>query len=448
MMYENKKVFILGLAKSGYAAAKFLLKEGATVLVNDIKAKHDDDAVVELTELGATFVLGHHPVDLFDDSFDILVKNPGVPLEHVYVKKAESYQIPVLNELEIGFRVLPKVNMIAITGTNGKTTTTTLIYEFLKAAKKPVHLIGNIGLPLCSIVDEINEGDFVVCEIAALQLINTEQFHANVAVFTNLTPDHIDFFKTFEKYASSKALLFKNQTIGDTAILNGDQQVLLDYVSNISATKKYFSTKENDLDAFANKEKIYIDNELFALTSDIRIMGLHNYENIMAAVLAVREYDVPFNIIREVLSVFKGVEHRIEFVNEYNGVTYYNDSKGTNIDSTIVSLRAITQPIILLLGGLDRGQDFYRLAKEVNYVKMIVAYGETKERILEFSKTMMIEVEVVDELTEATTVAYNHANEGDCVLLSPACASWDQFDNFEVRGRLFKKVVKELHGDV
>ena len=313
-MFENNKIFILGFARSGYDAAKVLIKRGNQVLINDGKKMQDSDneKVEELKELGVEFHFGDHPDDLLDSSYDYLIKNPGVPIDHKYVLKADELSIPVINETEMAYRLIPKdknIKIISITGTNGKTTTTTLIYNFLKEDGKSVHLAGNIGYPLCSFLDKLEDGDIIVDEVSCQQLENLYEFNPDVGVLTNISEAHLEFMKTYDHYTYVKSKLFQNQTKDNIAILNMDNDEVMRITKGIKSAVKYFSSNNEINGAYLKDNSIYCFDEKIVDLDKIRLIGKHNYENIMAAILAVKEFDVSNESIRKVLSTFTGVEH-------------------------------------------------------------------------------------------------------------------------------------------
>lgn len=444
-MFQNNKILILGFARSGYEAAKVLLKRGNTVYLTDMKTDHDESQMKELEKLGIHFVLGEHPDDLLDSSFDYLIKNPGVPIDHKYVLKAKELGIEVINEVEMAYRLLPKdIKFVGITGTNGKTTTTTLIYKFLLQDGKRAHLTGNIGYPLCSFLDKLESGDIIVMETSCQQLENLSKFNPDIAVMTNLSPAHVDFFKTYENYKRVKTKIFQNHTKDNIAILNLESEDVIESTKDIKSTVKYFSSKKEINGCYLKDDAIYYYDEKIVNLNDIQLIGVHNYENIMAAIMVVKELGVSNDAITTVLKDFKGVEHRIEYVRELNGVKYYNDSKATNIKATQIALSSFKNPVIILLGGLDRGHDFFELKDYMKYVKHIVALGQCRNRVEEFAKELGIPCTNVETMKEAVPAAYAVAKEGDTVLLSPASASWDQYKKFEDRGDEFKELVKEL----
>ncbi len=445
MEFENKKIFVLGMARSGYEAAKLLSRYHNDIVLYDDKSTQDEDHIKELKDLGVEIIFEGQPDDILTADFDYVVKNPGVPLNHKYVKIAEELNIPVINEVEMAYHLLPKdIKLIGITGTNGKTTTTTLVYEMLARAGLPAHLTGNIGFPLCGFIDTVKSGDIVVMEISSHQLANTIDFKTDISVMTNLTEAHVDFFGKYEDYLKIKQKIFNHYTEKDIAVLNKSDRKVMEYTRDIKSTKKYFSSKEKVDGSYLLNNIIYYNDEEVVNIENIRLVGVHNYENIMAAIIVAKQFNVDNKVIQDFLKDFSGVEHRQEFVAEIKGVKIYNDSKATNIKATQVALSAFTQPVVLLLGGMEREQNFYDLNDYVEYVKTIICYGETKQRIKEFADKHRIKCIIVDTLEEATKESLLEAREGDAILLSPACASWDQFKSFEERGELFKKYVKEL----
>ena len=438
-MFNDKKIFILGMGRSGCSVAKLLSKNNK-ILITDIKENNDDVSLLE--NLGVEVKITDEQAELLDSSFDVVVKNPGIKLDHPVVLKATELNIPIITELEVAYRYLPDVKIVGITGSNGKTTTTTIIYNILKEAGLPVHLAGNIGLPLCNQISEIKDGDILVVEISSHQLVNLDKFKVDIAVLTNLSPVHLDHFGTYENYKNNKLRIFNNQSAEDIAILNKGDGEVFDLTKNLKANKLYFSSKGN-ADIYLNDKSIIYNDEVYNF-KDIRVKGTHNYENIMASILACKQFDVSYESIMNVLSKFGGVEHRIEFVKEVNGREFYNDSKATNVMSTITALKAFDNDVILLLGGLDRGHSFDELVPYLSHTKYIVCFGETKYRIEEFSRKNNIDVYVVDDIVEATKKAYEISKKGDTILLSPACASWDQFNSFEERGDAFKETINKL----
>lgn len=442
-MYDNKKIFVLGMARSGYQVSKLLHKHNCEILITDMKEQNEEQ-VKELKDLGINLIITSNPEELLDNSFDYVVKNPGIKLDHKVCLKAQQLNIKVINEVEVAYHYLPKnVKIIGITGSNGKTTTTTLTYEFLKQDKRCVHLGGNIGYPFSSLIDEVKDNDIIVLELSAQQLHDFEDFKVDIAILTNLTEVHLDHFNTYEYYKETKKRIFRHQNIFDIAILNQNDSDILKLTNDLESKKLYFdSTKKAN--AYIEDNYICYNNEKIINIDEIKIKGNHNYENIMAAIIAVKQFNVSNESIIKVLKTFTGVNHRLQFVKEVNGREFYNDSKATNVKSTTIALSAFKKPTILLLGGLDRGHLFDGLLPFMNNVKKVICYGQTKDRIEQFCNQNNIECDKVDILKEAVNKAYSSSNKGDVILLSPACASWDQYDKFEDRGDDFINCVNEI----
>lgn len=450
-MFENKKILILGFARSGYEAAKFLVQRDNEVILNDSKSEEvqDSSKVEELREMGVTLIFGSHPDDLLDESFDYLIKNPGVPIDHKYVLKAQELGIEVINEAEMAYRLLPDgVKLVGITGTNGKTTTTTLTYNILKEAfGDKVILAGNIGYPLCSFLNDLNSDNIIVMEVSCQQLENMSKFKPNVAVMTNLSPAHIDFLKSYENYKNVKAKLFKNQTNEDVAILNIENADVMNVTKDISSTIKYFSSDNIINGSYLKDNNIYYYDEIIMSCGDVRIAGKHNLENCMAAIMVAKEFDVSNDVIKSVISSFRGVEHRLEYVDTVNDVMFYNDTEATNIKCSQIALSSFSKSIVLILGGLERGQDFNELTPYMKNVSHIIAIGQCRDRVLEYGKSLGIPTYSYEHLTDGFDKCVEVARPGGIILLSPASASWDQYKECEVRGAEFKKKVEELKNE-
>lgn len=441
-MFENKKIFILGMARSGYEAAKVLAKSN-DILITDMK-EQDEIKVKELNSLGVNVIITNDPLPLLDNTYDFVIKNPGIKLNHPLIEKAKDLKIPVTNEVEVAYQFLKdKVNIIGITGSNGKTTTTTLIYELLKEMGVSCYLGGNIGYPVCSLVDMAKKGDTLVLEISGHQLHDVIDFKTDIGVMTNLSEVHLDHFGTYQNYKENKVKIFDRHTSKDIAVINKENKDVIDITKDIKSTKLYFSSV-NKADCYLDNNAIYYKDEKIIDVSDIRIKGVHNLENIMCAILVTKQYNIDNQTIKNVLNNFAGVPHRIEFVKKIQDREFYNDSKSTNVKSTEVALNAFKTPVILLLGGLDRKLPFDELSEYLEHVKYIVCYGETKLKIKEFAIKYNKECVVVDNLESAVRTSFDLSSEGDTILLSPACASWDQFKDFEERGDKFKEYVERI----
>lgn len=442
-MIKDKKILILGMARSGISVAKLLSNYNNEIVITDLK-EQDDKILKELASLNISVIITDDQSQLINDSYDYVIKNPAIKKDNKAVVKAKSLNIPVINEIEASYSFLPKdTKIIAITGSNGKTTTTTITYELLKYSNYNVHVGGNIGIPLSSIVTDVKPDDILVLEISDHQLCDMYNFKADISVITNLSEVHIDFHDTYENYKNVKKKIFNNQTENDIAILNKENKDVIELTKDIKPKKIYFSSK-NKADAYIDNNKIMYNNEEIIDINDIKIKGNHNYENIMVAVIIAKKFGVTNENIKEFLSNFGGVEHRIEYVKTVNKRKFYNDSKATNNKSTVIALDSFNEPTILIMGGLDRNIPFDEIGSHLKNTKYIICYGETKYKIKEFADKYNVNSFVVENLNEATNKAYELSNEDDVILLSPACASWDQYPDFETRGNEFKEIVNKL----
>ena len=439
-MFNNKKILILGIARSGIASAKLLINMNNEVIINDIKEIPEKD---ELERLGCKVIIGSHPDDLIDSSINYVIKSPGIRNDHKLVLKAIELGIPVINEVELAYNLIPKdVTIIGITGTNGKTTTTTLTYEIMhKAFGDRVHLAGNIGYPLCGIIDKLKKDDIIVMEVSVQQSVNLIHFHPHIALITNYSPAHIDFLGTYENYKKTKAKMFYNQSESDIAILNLNNREVLDELKNIKSIKKYFSSTSKT-NCYLENNTIYYNDSKVIDTDIVKIPGMHNIENILGAITIAKEFNVSNEVIYDVINNFYGVEHRLEFVDEINGVRFYNDTEATNIKCTQIALSSFDKPTIIILGGLERGQNFDDLADYIKNVKAIIGIGECRERVREFGKKNNIPTYINEYLKDGFKDILKIMENGDIVLLSPASASWDQYKECEVRGAEFKDLVR------
>ena len=447
VMFENKKILVLGMARSGYEACKYLSKYNNTIILNDgaSRDKQDDAKVKELEQLGITLIFDSHPDDLLDDSFDYIIKNPGIRNDHKYVIKAKELGIPVINEAEMAYRLLPDdVTLIGITGTNGKTTTTTLTYEMIKRSGKRVHLAGNIGYPLCSFLDKLESGDIIVMEVSCQQLANMDKFNPHIALMTNLSEAHIDFFGSYEAYKEDKLKLFKNQRDDDIAILNIENDDVMKGTTDIKSNVKYFSSKREINGAYMLDNKLYYYDEFIMNRDEFLLKGNHNVENALGAMMVAKEVGVDNESIVSVLKTFTGVRHRLEFIDKVNGASYYNDTEATNTKCTQIALSSFDNNVILILGGLERGQDFHDLDNFIGPVKEIVGIGECRDRVKEYGESVGIKTNTFEKLVEAMNYINGVVESGDTVLLSPASASWDQYKQCEDRGDEFRDIVRSF----
>lgn len=418
--FKDKKVIVVGLARSGVASAELLNNLGAKVFITELnKNSKLEDLASNLISKGISVELGWHSRDFIQGAV-LMVVSPGVPNSSQALQLAKELKIPAISEIELGFRFCP-APIVAVTGTNGKTTVTTLCGEILRKKYKRVFVLGNIGTPFCSQVLQVSKDDFVVLEVSSFQLERTEKFKPKVAVVLNFTPDHLDHHSDLDEYLAAKRRIFLNQDKNDFAVLNADDKTVKDLAASTLAKVVYFG----------NANSVNINGK----------PANHNY----LAVLAVSDcLNLDRNESLEILNNFKGVEHRLEFVRKIQGVNYINDSKATNIDSTLWAFDNIFDPIILIAGGRDKGSDFASIRHQIaKKVKLLVALGEAKDRIVTAFKDVVKVREAVD-FKEAVKIAKENAAEGDCVVLSPMCKSFDMFDSYEHRGKVFKEIVNQL----
>jgi len=420
------KVLVLGAARSGIAVAKLMLKQGHTVVLNDGQMVSNQ---IHFSNPNFTLIEGSHPSALWNMGFDLVIKNPGIPHTLPFLKGFRDKNIPIVNEIEVASS-LANYRYAAITGTNGKTTTTALLGELLQQLNPHNGAYGNIGTALSDLVVTYPDENLTVAlEIAAFQLLGLDQFHPEVSVIMNLTPDHLDVFKDIDEYYKAKTLVMKNQSGKDWFLRNIDDQNIVNYTKDCPCRVIEFSI-EKKADLYLLNQSVWLfETKLFDL-SDLKLVGMHNVQNAMVAAAMATKLGLTPTQIQAGIRQFKGVEHRIEFVETIQDVTYYNDSKGTNAEATVVALKAFDKKVILLVGGYDKKTGFDALVPYLAKVKTMIAYGETKYQF--------------ENLTEATVLAHKLASRGDVVLFSPACASYDQFDNYEQRGRFFKELVHKL----
>lgn len=444
----GNKIIIYGFGVSGISAAKTLTAQNIRFSILDQMATYKLREIAEKNGLADIDVLDFDNVSLTD--VGTIIKSPGIRPDDAILTSARSKGIEVITDVEFAFRMRQDIYAIGITGTNGKTTTTTLLGEMLKHHWKRSFITGNIGSGIMWDYYSAGKNDIAAIELSSFQLDGIVEFKSNIAVITNITPDHIEWHGTLDKYIQSKLNIFKNQTHEDKCIINYDDKTLRQNEDHCKGDVFYFSTKtENIKGIFIKDNKIYINltsPEYLCDTSSVFMPGDHNMENALAASLAAYLSGVETKFIVETLKTFKGVEHRLEFVQEIEGIKFYNDSKGTNTDATIKAIQSFHQPINLILGGYEKGEDFSVLMKFLQTsVRSVSVMGQTKERIIkEMKDAGYTNYYVVDTLREAVLNSVRRARKGDVVLLSPACASWDMYSNYMERGNEFKSIVKEL----
>jgi UDP-N-acetylmuramoylalanine--D-glutamate ligase len=450
MELKGKKVLVVGLGKSGLAAALFLRRRGAQVTVSDVRsAEALAKEIPALIEEGIMVEAGGHGLLTFRRQ-DLIVVRPGVPLDTPELAQVKSFGLPVIGELELAARFL-KGKMIAVTGSNGKTTTTTLLGEILTAAGLPTLVGGNIGVPVVALLDSSTDETWSVLEVSSFQLETTQQFHPSIAVILNITPDHLDRHGSFENYCAVKERIFAQQAAEDVLVLNADNTPCEAAASRAVARVYWFSI-EHPVPQGAWLESGFVvyrsaknaATEKIMPLSGIPLKGAHNVENVLAAVVAARQVGVPAKSIRSAIEKFEAVEHRLEYVATRNGVEFYNDSKATNVDATAKAVAAFSGGIHLILGGKDKNSDYTQLADLLRQrVSAVYSIGAAAAKI-ESHLRGVVSIYSCETLDKAVAAAAAAARPGEVVVLAPACSSYDQFENYEQRGSVFKQLVKEL----
>lgn len=448
MDYSGKKISIIGAVRSGIGAAKQIKKINGIPFVSDAA---DNDKIKKSVEVlqsqNIKYEIGGHTSQVYN--CDLMVVSPGVPLNSEVIKNAKEKNIKIISELELASSVC-QGNIIAITGTNGKTTTTSLCGHIFSACGVKTYTAGNIGLAFSEIALDVKENEYAVVEVSSFQLDLIDKFKPKVAAILNITPDHLNRYENnYQNYINSKLRLYQNQDADDFLIINSDNEILVNSVTTHISNDFYFSlSKKNQNGCYLSKEEIVFvknDREEFRCSlSDINLRGEHNYANAMAVIIAAKLFGFDNNKIIEGLRTFKGVEHRLEFVREIEGVKYINDSKATNVDSVWYALRSFDQPIYLILGGQDKGNDYNQIKGLVlSKVKKIYAIGSSADKVFNFFH-QAVKVEIKQTLEDVILAVNSEARENDIVLLSPACASFDMFNDYEHRGKVFKEAVNNL----
>lgn len=446
----NKQVLVFGSGISGIAASRLLEKKGAKVILYDGNETLDKEKmrqqIGEKTQV--EIVLGTFPEEILD-RLSVVVMSPGVPTDLPIVKKMRAADIPIWGEIELAY-AYGKGDVLAITGTNGKTTTTALLGEIMQSYNPSTYIVGNIGNPYTAVADTLTEDSVTVAEISSFQLETIDKFCPKVSAILNITPDHLNRHHTMEAYIQAKEDIAKNQTQEQVCVLNYEDEVLREFGSHVKADVIYFSSQRKlERGIYLEDECIIYNNEVkmeLCHVDELKLLGIHNYENVMAAAAMALAYGVPAEIVKTVIRQFAGVEHRIEFVCEKNGVAYYNDSKGTNPDAAIKGIQAMNRPTYLIGGGYDKDSEYDEWIEAFDgKVKKLVLLGATKEKIAATARKHGFEdIILTGTFEEAVMTCVNLANPGEAVLLSPACASWGMFKNYEERGDKFKEIVNSL----
>ena len=452
MNFEGKKVLVCGMARSGVSAAQCLYELGARVTISDSKAEEKlAEALQPLEGMDIRRCLGDQaqPADL--ESYDLAVTSPGIPMQAPILRAVQAAGVPLIGELELGAQV-SRAPLYAVTGTNGKTTTTTLIGEIFRNLGKTTYVVGNIGYPFTACALRCGEEDVAVAEVSSFQLETISTFHPHIAVMCNITEDHLNRHGTMEEYIRVKERIFENMGQGDYAVLNLDDPIVRGMAERIPCTPAFFSRRQEvETGAYLEGEEVVFSlnghKKRVLRADEIRIPGEHNLENALAATALAMLAGVPAPVVRHTLKTFPGVEHRIETVRTVEGVTYINDSKGTNVDASIRAVRAMKVPTVLLAGGYDKHTDFLPLAREIlaSKIHTVVVLGDTAEQIERALRAVGFEsILHAKTFEEAVLLARSCAREGENVLLSPACASFVMFQDYEERGRVFKEIVSRL----
>lgn len=446
--YKNQKILVLGLAKSGVSAAKLLHQLGAFVTVNDAKPFEENSEAQELLALGIKVVTGSHPIELLEEGFVKIVKNPGIPYTNPILEKAIEKKIPIITEVELAYQI-SEAPFIGITGTNGKTTTTTMIAEIINhgSEKKKAKLAGNIGFPASTVAQNAAGEEILVTELSSFQLMGIQTFRPKIAVITNIYEAHLDYHGSRAAYVEAKWRLQKNMTEEDTLVLNGNQPELVTLSKQTKARVLFFSTtKELTEGACLKSGSLYYGSEKIMDASELGVPGEHNVENALAAIIVAKLEGCQNEDIKQSLAHFSGVPHRTQYLGVYAGRKFYNDSKATNILATEKALSGFeNEKVILLAGGLDRGNNFDALVPFIKGIKAIILFGETKEKVAEAAKKAGIStILFTEDVTSALPLAFAQSQNEDSILLSPACASWDQYPSFEVRGEKFIEAFQKI----
>ena len=451
MEWKDKTVLVVGAGISGIGADRLLEKKQARVILYDGNQELDPEKIREKLPEGSNTVIRLGKLEKQDlEEARLAVFSPGVPVDLPLAEEIKAKGIPIWGEVELAYEC-GKGDVLAVTGTNGKTTTTSLLGEIMKSWRQEVYVVGNIGSPYTEAVEHMTENAVTVAEISSFQLETIDRFSPRVSTILNITPDHLNRHHTMEEYIRVKELITKNQRPEDTCVLNYEDSLLREFGKTLHTKVIYFSSLHT------LEEGVYLKGDIICLkdgsgekelcsVKELKLLGRHNYENVMAAVAMAWAYGVPLEVIKKAVCAFQAVEHRIEYVLEKDGVVYYNDSKGTNPDAAIKGIQAMERPTLLIGGGYDKNSTYEEWIRSFDgKVKYLVLIGQTREKIAAAARSCGFDkILFADSLEEAVKICISKAEPGDAVLLSPACASWGMFPNYEVRGRQFKELVKEL----
>ncbi len=451
MQLKGKKILIFGAGKSGVSATRLLQKQGAEVLLYDGNENLTSDAFKDKINIDQQFtgIFGELPEELLE-GVELFIISPGIAVDQPIVDRIRNKNIPIWGEIELAYH-FSKGKIIGITGTNGKTTTTALVGEIMKTWYEEVYVVGNIGDPYTDIALETTSKSVLVIELSSFQLETIQEFKPDVSAILNITPDHLNRHHTMDNYIAMKENIARNQTQSEFCVLNYEDEALRSMADRLHTKVMYFSSvRELQNGLFLLEDEIYYaiegEKQLVCNVNELRIIGKHSYENVMAGVGIAITMGIPLELIKKAITSFQAVEHRIEYVETIQGVSYYNDSKGTNPDAAIKAIQAMKGPTIIIGGGYDKNSDYDNWIKAFNNkVRYLVLLGQTREKIAETAiRHGFTNIIMVDSLQDAVRISAKKAKPGDAVLLSPACASWGMFDNYEQRGRLFKEYVREM----
>ena len=442
--YLGKNILVMGLARSGMAAARILRELGAVVLINDGRASVDNPDAVEMEKEGFEVICGGHPTELLDRGIELIVKNPGIPYKTTpLLLEAQKRGIPIVCEVEIAYAIC-EAPFIGITATNGKTTTTTLIHEIMQESNIKSKLAGNIGIVSSLVARDALSDEVLVTELSSFQLMGIEDFRPFIGLILNITEAHLDYHTDIKEYRQAKLNLVKKQVESDYFVYNADDEFIVSQLWQTKGTTIPFSMKKTVPGAYLLGGELFYDGIKIINERDILLKGEHNMQDVLGAIAVCKLYGATDEAITAVLKRFSGVKHRLQFVKDVNGVKYYNNSKATNVIATQTALRAFEQPVILIAGGLDRDHDLEPLSENFENIRAIFAFGQSKQRFLELAGKYRMHCEIFETLEETFEAASRLSEPGDIVLLAPACASWDQYVDFEERGDAFIGLVNKL----
>lgn len=443
-IFMNRKFLLIGFGKSGYAVANVLVDLNARVIINEKNSLEQNENAQVLKQKGVTIISGGHPLSLAEQHFDCVIKNPGIPYTNPLIQAFLQKHVPVITEIEFGY-LLNQSYLIGITGSNGKTTTTTLIRELLVQDEKPAKTAGNIGKVFTEVIHHAEPSDIIVTELSSFQLMGTTTFRPHISVLLNIHEAHLDYHGSLEEYIKSKQNLIKRQKEDDICVYNEDNPYTKEMISITKAKTYGFSTKNPRAYSYFDGKTFYVNGEAVLSLQDAHAKGKHHVENILASITVAKVCRVSNSSIQETMRSFTGVEHRLQYADTIKNRKFYNDSKSTNLFATETALHSFREPVVLLMGGLDRGVDFHSFSSQFKKVKAVFSFGEVSEKVkkaaIDSGCTNAFSYQTMEEVVPH---AFSFSEVGDIILLSPGCASWDQYTSFEERGKDFISQMKRL----